>query len=95
MRAYETMFVLVPGLEKEAVDEQIERVKAVIAKAGEVDNVDEWGERDLAYEIANKYTKGYYVLIDFKAETSVLDELTHRYAINDNIIRNIIISKEK
>ena len=41
MKAYETMFVLVPELEKEAIDAEIARVKAIIEKAGEVENVDE------------------------------------------------------
>jgi len=32
MKAYETVFVLVPELEKEAIDNEIARVKAVIEK---------------------------------------------------------------
>ena len=95
MKAYETMFVLVPELEKEAIDAEIARVKAIIEKAGEVENVDEWGSRKLAYTIDNKYTDGYYVVIDFKAENSVLDDLNHLYLINDSYIRDIIIAKEK
>ncbi|MEG0680438.1 MAG: 30S ribosomal protein S6, partial [Eubacterium sp.] len=42
-----------------------------------------------------KYTEGYYVLIQFKAENSVLDALDHLYKITDGFIRNIIIKKEK
>lgn len=64
MKAYETVFVLVPELEKEAIDNEIARVKAVIEKAGEIESVDEWGKRKLAYEIDKKYKEGYYVLID-------------------------------
>ncbi|MGI6557229.1 30S ribosomal protein S6 [uncultured Pseudoramibacter sp.] len=94
MKAYETVFVLNPDMEKEAMDAIINNVKSVIETAGEVDGVDEWGKRKLAYKIANKYTEGYYVLVTFKAEPSVLDELNHRYLINDNIIRDMIVAIE-
>jgi len=95
MKAYETVFVLVPELEKEAIDNEIARVKAVIEKAGEIESVDEWGKRKLAYEIDKKYKEGYYVLIQFKSEKSVLDDLNHLYRISDNFIRDIIVSREK
>lgn len=95
MKAYETVFVLVPEMEKEAIDAEIAKVKAVIEKAGEVESVDEWGKRKLAYEIDNKYTDGYYVLIQFKAENTVLDSLNHLYRITDSFIRDIIVSREK
>ena len=57
MKAYETLFVLVPDMEKEAIEAQIAKVKAVIEKAGEVESVDEWGKRTLAYEIEKNTPK--------------------------------------
>jgi len=35
------------------------------------------------------------VLIQFKSEKSVLDDLNHLYRISDNFIRDIIVSREK
>ncbi len=95
MKAYETLFVLVPDMEKEAIEAEIAKVKAVIEKAGEVESVDEWGKRTLAYEIDKKYTEGYYVLINFKAEKSVLDDLNHLYRITDGFIRDLIVLREE
>lgn len=95
MRKYETLFVLKPDLEKEVIEELVGKVKAVIEAAGEIEKVDEWGKRKLAYEIAKKYQEGFYVLIDFKAENSVLDALDHLYKINEQFIRSIVIKKEK
>ncbi|WKY49274.1 30S ribosomal protein S6 [Eubacteriaceae bacterium ES3] len=95
MKAYETLFVLKPELEKEAIDELIGKVKATIETAGTVENVDEWGKRKLAYEIDKKYQEGYYVLVDFKADNSVLDALDHLYKITEPFIRSIVIKKEK
>ena len=95
MRKYETLFVLKPDLEKETIEELVGKVKAVIEAAGEIEKVDEWGKRKLAYEIDKKYQEGFYVLVDFKAENSVLDALDHLYKINEQFIRSIVIKKEK
>ncbi len=95
MRAYETVFVLQPELEKEVNDSWIAKVKGAIEAAGEIESVDEWGKRKLAYEIDKKYTEGYYVVIQFKAEKSVLDSLDYLFKINDEFIRSIIVKREK
>lgn len=95
MRAYETVFVLRPDLEKEQTEAMIAKVKGIIEAKGEIESVDEWGMRKLAYEIDKKYNDGYFTLIEFKSENDVLDELDHLYKINDEFIRNIIIKKEK
>ena len=91
MKAYETVFVLQPGMEEEARNTVIEKVKATIEGAGTITEVDEWGMRKLAYEIEKKYTEGYYVLIKFQSEKTVLDALNHLYRITDAFIRDIIV----
>ena len=94
MRKYETMFVLKSDLAEDAIKGIIERVNATIEKAGEIESVEEWGKRKLAYLIDKKYTEGYYVLINFSAESKVLPELEHNFKINENFIRHMIINKE-
>ena len=95
MRAYETLFVLKPDLEKDAIEELVGKVKVIIEAAGTVEKVDDWGNKKLAYEIDKKYQEGHYVLVDFAAENSVLDALDHLYKINEPFIRSIVIKKEK
>ena len=57
MRKYETIFILHPSLDEEAVKAEIEKFKGVIENGGGiVENVDFWGKRKLAYEI-KKLTK--------------------------------------
>lgn len=94
MRDYETMVVFVPNLSEEEITALVNRITDIISQDGEVVNVDQWGTRTLAYKIANKYTEGYYVQIDFKAPAVVLDNLEHFYKINDSIIRSIIVKKD-
>ena len=67
MNQYEVMYVIDPALEDSARTELINRFSDLVAKnGGEVDRVDEWGKRRLAYAIQYK-TEGYYVLMYIKA----------------------------
>lgn len=94
MRKYETMFILKPNLEEEKRNELIEKFKSIVLTDGEVENVDEWGNRKLAYEI-NKLNDGYYVLMNFKAGVEVPNELDRNFKISDDIIRHLIVNLEE
>ncbi len=94
MNAYETLFIANPNLSEEELDVLIAKVQDVINKAGDVKETDKWGKKRLAYEI-QKLRDGYYTLITFEAEASVLDELNHIYKISDDILRGIYVKLEK
>lgn len=95
MRKYETIFILHPSLDEEAVKANIEKFKGVIENGGgTVENVDFWGKRKLAYEIA-KVNEGFYTLINFEANTELPKELDRVFRITDSVIRHIIINPEK
>ena len=93
MRKYESIFILRPSLEEEKRNEVIEKFKAIIAADGEIEKVEEWGNRKLAYEI-EKIRDGYYVLVTFKANPSLPLELERNYRISDDVIRYIVINLE-
>ena len=87
---YETLFVVDATLEEEAQKALIEKFSTLISENGEIDTVNEWGKRKLAYPI-DDMTEGYYVLINFKAETSFVAELERVYNITDGIMRSIVV----
>ena len=94
MRKYETLFILNPSLDDEAVKANVEKFKGVIENGGgTVDNVDFWGKRKLAYEI-NKINEGYYTLINFTADSELPKELDRIFRITDGIVRHLIIREE-
>ena len=93
MRNYETIFILKPSLEEENRNAVIAKFKGIIEDGGEVVSVDEWGMRKLAYEI-QKLKDGYYVLITFKSDSDVVDELERNYKISDDVMRFILINKD-
>lgn len=95
MNKYETIYILHPSLDEEAVKANIEKFKDVIEKdAGVVENIDLWGKRKLAYEI-KKVNEGYYVLVNFTANPELPKELDRVFRITDSVIRHIIVKLEK
>lgn len=95
MRNYETLFILQPSLDEEAIKANIEKFTGVIENGGGVvENVDEWGRRKLAYPI-NKVNEGYYTLINFKANTELPKELERIFRITDGVMRFMVINPEK
>ena len=95
MRKYETIFILQPSLDEEAVKANIEKFKGVIENGGGViDNVDFWGKRKLAYEI-KKVNEGFYTMINFSADAELPKELDRIFRINDTVVRHIIVNIER
>ncbi|MBR5236006.1 MAG: 30S ribosomal protein S6 [Clostridia bacterium] len=91
---YETIFVIDASLEEEKIAALVEKFKSLISGAGEIESVDEWGKRRLAYPI-NDLTEGYYVLINFSSKPDFPQELERIYRITDGILRDIVIKKEE
>ena len=92
MADYETIFILKPELSAEEHEKHIEFYKEnITSHGGEIVKVDVWGRQTLAYPI-EKHNEGYYVLIQFTANTNYTnDELEKRFQFNENIIRYVIV----
>lgn len=94
MRKYEVMYIIKADLQDETRQELINNMHAIITdNGGTIDNVDEWGIKDLAYEI-DDMTKGYYVVTKFTAGNEALSEFDRLMRINSDIVRFLIINIE-
>ncbi len=94
MNQYEVMYVIDAALEDSARVELIDRFSDLVKKnGGEIDRVDEWGKRRLAYAI-NYKTEGYYVLMYIKAPSELPKELERNFQISDKILRSLVIRYE-
>ena len=91
MNRYETVFILHPSLDEEALKANIEKFKGVIENGkGVVENIDLWGKRKLAYDI-KKVSEGIYVLVNFNSDPELPKELDRVFRITDTVIRHMII----
>ena len=94
MNQYEVMYVIDPALEDGARVELINRFSDLVKKnGGEVDRVDEWGKRRLAYAIQYK-TEGYYVLMYIKGPSELPRELERNLQIADSVLRYLVVRYE-
>lgn len=94
MRKYETIFILDCGIEEEARNGLVERVKSLIEEhKGKIETLDEWGTKRLAYAI-NYKKDGYYVFVEFEAEPEFPIELERIYRITEGILKGLIVKKD-
>ena len=91
MRHYEMMIILDPSLEERTVQPSLEQfLKVITAAGGNVDKIDVWGRRRLAYEI-DKKSEGIYTVIDLTAEPGTVKELDRQLNLNEAILRTKIL----
>lgn len=90
---YELMFIADPELDERGLKKLTEQyLETVTKEGGAVENIDIWGRRKLAYEIAGK-TEGNYVVVNYSAEPATSDELDRLLNLNESVIRTKILRK--
>ncbi len=93
MKKYEAMYIIRPELDEEQRKALIEEVNNIFTNHDSVvTKVNEWGLRDLAYEVA-KCTKGYYVVLNVEATVAAVNEFNRIANIKEAIIRHIIVAE--
>lgn len=90
MTKYEMLYILDASLTDEAKESIIKKFEdLVIASGGAVEKTDRWGIRKLQYPIDYK-TEGFYVLMTFEAEKTLVVEIKRVAGITDGIVRRLI-----
>lgn len=91
MKKYEIMYILKPELDAEAIKAANAGLQKLLESNGaKIEDVNEWGLRDLAYEI-KKERKGYYVVLKLSAsDTKAIDEFNRVVRIDVNVLRYLI-----
>lgn len=93
LKKYETIFIINPEVGEENTKALVEKFKAMIEASAQIESVDEWGKRKLAYEIKDK-NEGYYVLVNFSSSPDFPAELERVYKITEGILKFITINKD-
>ena len=91
MNCYETLFVVKPTLTDEETAAQIAKIKEIVAKnGGELLATDDMGMRKLAYPV-QKNDRGYYTVLFYKAEGTLISELERNLKINEDVIKFLTV----
>ena len=95
MNQYETVFILTPVLSDEQMKETVAKFKKLLTDNGaEILNEEAWGLKKLAYNIEKK-TSGFYNLIEFKAEPTLINKLETGYRRDEKVIRYMTVKLDK
>ena len=94
MNKYESVIIINPNLEEDAIKSVIKKFEDLINTDGKVETIDEIGKKRLAYEI-KKNNEGYYVVYNFEAKPELIEELERNYRISDEVIKFIVIRKDE
>ena len=95
MNQYETVFILTPVLSDEQMKETVAKFKKLLTDNGaEILNEEAWGLKKMAYAIDKKST-GFYCLIEFKGEPSIVNTLETGYRRDEKVIRYMTVRLDK
>jgi small subunit ribosomal protein S6 len=94
MRHYEIVLLIHPD-QSEQVPAMLERYKGLVTTAGgKVHRVEDWGRRQLAYQI-QKLGKAHYLCLNIECGNEVLAELETGFRFNDAVLRHLTVAMDK
>lgn len=92
---YETVFILTPVLSEDQTKEAVTKFKDLLKEGnGKVRHEENWGMRKLAYPIQKKST-GFYHLIEFDSDPSLIAKLETEYRRDERVIRFLTVAMDK
>jgi small subunit ribosomal protein S6 len=94
MNTYELVCIIHPELDDNAFKGIIEKVNGWVSEAGgNVDKVEPWGRRRLAYTI-RKQREGQYVLFNISMPPSGAAGLERNISFQESVLRSMLIVVE-
>ncbi len=92
---YETVFILTPVLSDDQVKEAVKKYSDLITNAGgKIVSHENWGLKKTAYNIKKK-SSGFYHLIEFEAEGSVIKDYEVAFKRDERVLRFLTVKFDK
>ena len=94
-RTYECILVLESTVTEDEKKSLVQKIKDGIAvHKGEVEKVQEWGKRELAYPIKGK-KDGLYLWLGIKGGPQIVKAAEESFKLNEKVLRHLITVYEK
>ena len=91
MNKFEVVLIINPELATNSLEKEIEDFKSNLSsKSGKVINEENWGLRDLSYNI-DKFKKAFYRFLQIEAPGSIIKNFSKELNQSENLIRYIFI----
>ena len=91
MSNYELVLIISPEVTDEEMPDFMAKLSDLIAKAGgTVDEVNQWGRRQLAYPV-KRFAEGNYVLSKVNLKPNMTKDLEANFRLSGKILRHLLI----
>ena len=88
MKRYEGLFILETAAKEEGIKDAIDKISAEITTlGGKVETVQKMDKKNYSRVADKKHSAGFYVNIIFEGQSTLLDQLKHRFATNEDVFR--------
>jgi ribosomal protein S6 len=82
------LFILETAGKEEGLKDTIDKISSEITSlGGKVETVQKMDKRNFSRVANKKHGAGFYVNVIFESEPTVLDQLKHRFAMNEEVFR--------
>ncbi|HWH71682.1 MAG TPA: 30S ribosomal protein S6 [Candidatus Sulfotelmatobacter sp.] len=93
MKRYEGLFILDTAGKEETIKDTIDKISAEItSQGGKIETVQKMDKRSFSRVANKRNTAGFYVNVIFECPAAVIDQLKHRFAMNDDVFRVLFTS---
>ena len=93
MNKYEMLFIIDNAVSDEGKEAIVSKLSQIVTDdGGQIEKVDKWGAKKLAYPI-NYKNDGFYVLMNFECKPELVAEVERQFRINDQILRHMVVKK--
>lgn len=90
MTKYETTVVFDGSLPEETIAKEQQKLEAFITEKCELDSVDVWGKKPLAYEIRKRKT-GFYCMFTYTFAGDATSLINDEVRYNSHVLRNMTV----
>jgi small subunit ribosomal protein S6 len=92
LREYELVVIVRPDVADDDVPDMLDRLirRSVESRGGEVQDVNQWGRRKLAYPI-KRHLEGNYVITQLRLDPQKTRELEQGLMLSEEVLRHLLI----
>jgi len=88
VKRYEGLFILETSGKEEGIKDAIDKISSEITSAGgKVETVQKMDKKSFTRVADKKHNAGYYVNVIFESEPGAVNQLKHRFALNEEVFR--------
>jgi ribosomal protein S6 len=88
VKRYEGLFILETAGKEEGIKDTIDKISSEITSAGgKVETVQKMDKRSFTRVADKKHNAGFYVNIIFESDPAAVNQLRHRFALNEEVFR--------